>query len=108
MKKIDFEQITLRIEASSRGGGIEISLDTLGFKGVRMTAYQNYLGGGMLGRVCNSCTIRDWDTSDHKQAVKLRKIAEQLRKYYFNLTNPEGTWESVTYQQNQSMAVSAY
>lgn len=53
MKKIDFEQVTLRKEISSRGGGIEVSLDTLGFKGVRMTAYQNYLGGGMLGRVCN-------------------------------------------------------
>jgi hypothetical protein len=103
MKQIDFEKVTLRKEISSRGGGIEISLDTLGFKGVKMTAYQNYLGGGMLGKVANSCTIRDWETSS-----KLSAIAEQLRKYFFSLTNPEEGWESVSYEQNQSMSVSAY
>ena len=104
MKKINFEAITLRSKVSSRGGGIEISLDTLGFKGAKMTAYQNYLGGGMLGRVANDCTIRDYENDP-----KLSEIAEQLRKYYFTLTNPEeGEWESVTFEQNQSMSVSAY
>ena len=104
MKKINFEEVTLRKEISSRGGGIEISLDTLGFKGVKMTAYQNYLGGGMLGKVANSCTISDWQTSP-----ELSEIAEQLRKYFFTLTNPdEGEWESVSYEQNQRMSVSAY
>ena len=103
MKQIDFEKVTLRKEISSRGGGIEISLDTLGFKGVKMTAYQNYLGGGMLGKVANSCMRLDWETEP-----KLVEIAEQLRKYYFSLTNPNGTFESVSYEQNQSMPVSAY
>jgi hypothetical protein len=104
MKKINFEKVTLRKEISSRGGGIEISLNTLGFKGVKMTAYQNYLGGGMLGKVANSCTISDWQTSP-----KLSEIAEQLRKYFFTLTNPEEEeWGSVSYEQNQKMSVSAY
>lgn len=103
MKEIDFEAITLRKEVSSRGGGIEISLDTLGFKGVRMTAYQNYLGGGMLGRVCSDCTIRDWEEHD-----KLKRIADKLREYFFHLTNPDGTWESQTLEQNEMMRESAY
>jgi hypothetical protein len=103
MKKINFAKITLRKEISSRGGGIEISLDTLGFKGVRMTAYQNYLGGGMLGGVANNCTIRDWETEP-----KLVEIAEQLKEYYFNLTNPDEGWERVSFEQNQSMPTSAY
>ena len=103
MKKINFAKVTLRKEISSRGGGIEISLDTLGFKGVKMTAYQNYLGGGMLGAVANSCTISDWHNDP-----KLSEIASQLREYYFNLTNPEEGWERVTFEQNQSMNVSAY
>lgn len=30
---IDFEEITLRQQISSRGGGIEIDLSTLGFPG---------------------------------------------------------------------------
>jgi hypothetical protein len=103
MKEIDFEKITLRKEISSRGGGIEISLDTLGFKGVRMTAYQNYLGGGMLGSIASDCTISDWEEHD-----KLKRIADQLRKYFHSLTNPEGTYEGMSYEKNQRMPVSAY
>ena len=58
----------------------------------------------MLGKVANSCTISDWQT-----VLKLVEIAEQLRKYFFTLTNPEeGEWESVSYEQNQRMSVSAY
>ena len=48
MKKINFEKITLRSKISSRGGGIEISLNSLGFRDMKMSAYQNYLGGGLL------------------------------------------------------------
>ena len=104
MKTIDFKAITLRLKVSSRGGGIEISLDTLGWPDVKMTAYQNYLGGGVLGKVANSCTISDW-----KNSPELVEIAEQLRKYFHNLTNPdEGEWESVSFEQNQSLPVSAY
>jgi hypothetical protein len=104
MNKINFEEITLRSQVTSRGGGIEVALDTVGWPDVKMTAYQNYLGGGMLGAVANSCTIRDWNT-----VPELVEIAEQLRKYYFTLTNPEeGSWEHVTFEQNQAMPVSAY
>jgi hypothetical protein len=103
MKKINFEKITLRKEVSSRGGGIEISLNTLGFKAIKMTAYQNYLGGGMLGKVASDCNLRDWRRND-----ELVAISDQLREYYFHLTNPEGTWEGVSFSQNQNMPVSAY
>ena len=103
MKTINFEQITLREQISSRGGGIEIDLSTLGFRGVKMTAYQNYLGGGMLGRVCNDCTISDWESND-----KLCEIANQLKSYFFNLTNPDSEWEHQSYEQNQNMPSSAY
>lgn len=109
-KQIDFEAITLRSQISSRGGGIEISLDTLGFKGEKMTAYQNYLGGGMLGRVCSDNTINAFQKpcTDKKQ-IKLNEIEEQLKRYFHSLTNPEeDTWEHQTYEQNQKNSVSAY
>jgi hypothetical protein len=100
----NFEAITLRQEISHRGGGIEISLDTLGFAGEKMTAYQNYLGGGMLGRVASDCSVKDW-----RNNARLQEISEELKKYFFNLTNPEeGTWEHLSYEQNQSLPVSAY
>lgn len=109
MEAINFEEITLRKEVSHRGGGIEISLDSLGHEGEKMSAYQNYLGGGMLGRVCVNDTIR----AKHKivelsLAEELDEIGEQLKQYYFNLTNPDGEWEAVSYEQNQKMPVSGY
>ncbi len=104
MKAINFEEITLRLQASGRGGGIEISLDTLGWKGVRMTAYQNYLGGGMLGKIGSDCTLRDFRDND-----QLKAISEQLMQYFHSLTNHEDDeWESQTFTQNQNMPVSGY
>lgn len=106
MKATNFEKITLRQQISSRGGGMEIDLSHFGkkYSGEKMTAYQNYLGGGMLGRVCNDCTIRDWQNDE-----KLVEIAEKLAEYFHSLTNPdEDEWESVTFEQNQNLPLSAY
>jgi hypothetical protein len=108
-EKINFEEITLRLETSSRGGGIEISLDSLGFEGEKMTAYQNYLGGGLLGRVCSDCTIHHNNKIiELSAAEKLDEIAEQLKQYFHSLTNPDTEWEGKTFEQNQNMPVSAY
>ena len=103
MKAIEFEPITLRKEISQRGGGIEISLDSLGFAGEKMTAYQNYLGGGILGKVASDCTVKEW-----KGNAQLVEISEQLKKYYHGLTNPTEGWESMSYLQNQNLSISAF
>jgi len=104
-KKIKFEEITLRIKVSERGGGVEIDLTRYGFKDQQMSAYQNYLGGGMLGKVGINDTIK---ICSDKQRVKLDKIGEELKRYYFDLTNPDTEWERQTYEQNQTMPISAY
>jgi len=74
-----------------------------------MSAYQNYLGGGMLGRVCVNDSIR----ATHKivelsLATELDEIGEQLKQYYFSLTNPEDDFAGITYEQNQAMPISVY
>ena len=108
-KSIDFSEITLREQITYRGGGVEISLDTLGFKGHKMSAYQNYLGGGLLGRVQANNTIEAYNKPcTDKQKAKLDKIAEQLKQYFHSLTNPDTEWEGQTYEKNQNMPVSAY
>lgn len=111
MKPINFKPITLRLQVSSRGGGIEIDLTTLGFPGERMAAYQNYLGGGLLGAVGVNDTLRVRlrPFVTEKQARKLDAIGEQLKRYYHSLTNPDpGEWESMTYERNQAMPESGY
>ena len=109
-KQINFEDVTLRQEVSSRGGGVEIDLTAFGFKGEKMSAYQNYLGGGMLAKVCANNTIESFNKPcTDKQREKLSKIEEDLKRYYHSLTNPEDSeWEGRTYEQNQNMPESAY
>lgn len=108
-KEIPFEDVTLRSEISSRGGGIEIDLTLFGFKGEKMSAYQNYLGGGLLGRVMANNTIQSFNKPcTEKQKAKLNKISEDLKQYFHNLTNPDTEWESQDYEQNQRMPSSAY
>lgn len=100
----NFEEITLRQQLSHRGGGMEISLDTLGYEGEKMTAYQNYLGGGMLGRICNDCTIKNWQDDQ-----KLVEIGTELKKYMHSLTNhADDEWENQSFEQNQNMPRSGY
>lgn len=109
-KQINFEEVTLRLEVSHRGGGIEIDLTRFGFKGEKMSAYQNYLGGGILGRICANDTIRAFDKPiTDKQNDKLNRIEERLKRYFHNLTNHEDDeCESETYEQNQKKSASAY
>ena len=70
------ENIT-REEISYRGGGVELELTEYGYEDEYLSAYQNYLGGGMLGSIGNSCTVEDWRMDD-----KLVRIADELREYY--------------------------
>ena len=96
------EEIVLRVEIGYRGGGIEIDLEPLGFEsGDKMTAYQNYLGGGILGGVASDCTITDWRSYDD-----LLSIAEQLKKYFFSLT-PQ-SHSGADYDDIQNRPLSAY
>lgn len=110
-KQINLSEVTVRQEISSRGGGIEINLTRFGFKGQKMSAYQNYLGGGMLGKILSNDTIRsqsNYELTD-KQEVKLNKIAERLKIHFHELTNPEDNeWECQSYDENQNLPSSAY
>ena len=70
------ESIT-REDFSYRGGGVEMDLTAFGYEDEFLSAYQNYLGGGMRGAVANSCTIEDWEMDE-----RLVRLASELRDYY--------------------------
>ena len=70
------ENIT-REEISHRGGGVELDLTASGYEDEFLSAYQNYLGGGMRGAVANSCTVEEWEMDE-----KLVRLASELREYY--------------------------
>lgn len=108
---MNFEGSIIRQELSSRGGGIEISLDAFGFIGEKMSAFQNYLGGGLLGSIQSNDTVRRQtlrsQVSDIDNA-ELDEISELLKQYFHSLTNPDTEWESMSYDQNQKMPSSSY
>lgn len=104
------EDNTLRCEASYRGGGIEIDCQPLFdyLEDARMTAYQNYLGGGMLGAIQSDAnfTKRDIKTTDE---AKFDELQEALKRYFHGLTNHEGDeWEEATFEENQNRPARAY
>jgi hypothetical protein len=109
--KKQIEAATLRLEAGHRGGGVEIDLTGFGFEGERMSAYQNYLGGGMLGAIQTNDTIRRQTrkAKSEADAQKLDVIADALARYFHGLTNHEDDeWESATFERNQLRPTSAY
>lgn len=73
------ERNVTRQKLSSRGGGIEIDLTEWGHKGHYLSAYQNYLGGGILGGIANSSTVIGWEYDQ-----KLMRLAKKLQQYYAN------------------------
>ena len=81
----------LRQKITTRGGGVEIDLTPLGFDGHKMAAYQNYLGGGMLGSVQVNDTIRSQASNVRLQLEfshrfkELDEIGERLKEFYSDL-----------------------
>jgi hypothetical protein len=99
----------IKEDISYRGGGIEIGLDSLlKTEGCKMTAYQNYLGGGMLGSINNSYNF-DWSELNEKQKKDLEDVTDGLNRYFHNLSNHGyDKWEVTTFEECQRRSSSAY
>ncbi len=102
-KKINVSELIIREKITVRGGGVEIDLTRKGFYNQKMTAYQNYLGGGMQGSIGNDCTVKDW-----KDNKKLVKIARELAKYYFSCAYGESEELEEAFELLQERSLSAY
>lgn len=108
-----FEDNTIRLETGLRGGGIEIdATEYLGYAGrygLRMAAYQNYLGGGMLGSIQGSIEghLAEYPERIQQKALKLN---EELKQYFYDITNEDiDEWAAPdSYEAGQARPVSAY
>ena len=75
--KTKIKDAVIREKYTSSGGGIEIDLTQYGYTDEKMSTYQNYLGGGMLGSLAIDCTIKDWEND-----MDLIDIAFELKILY--------------------------
>lgn len=96
----------IRLEVSHRGGGVEIDCSELFGEGAKMTAYQNYLGGGMLGSINNDYNFNTSALSD-EDAVKLEKLSSELRRFYYGQVYGDFD-DDEEFQSIQSRPASAY
>lgn len=113
MAEIDYNKYievhTIRCEAGHKGGGIKIDCTYLFdyLEEARMTAYQNYLGGGLLGAIQSSNNFEANLKPEDK--TKFDELEMALKKYFHNLTNHEGEeWEEASFEENQARPKSAY
>ena len=104
---------TLDCDFSRRGGTLKIDVSEL-FPNVEdavMGAYQNYLGGGMLGAVVGAAQFDPNELSKKDQKVFI-ELKEAIKQYFFHVTNEEATeydeWIGQSYEQNKNMPASAY
>ena len=105
VKSFDIEQNTLRLEVSHRGGGIEVDVSGLFGKECKMTAYQNYLGGGMLGSICTSSNF----SVREPQADMLVAVADKIKRYFHEFTvHDDDEWENASFESTQKRPASAY
>lgn len=108
MKNYKIEDNIIRIDASRRGGGIEIDVSELFGEGCKMTAYQNYLGGGLLGAIQSDINFMP----SEEQKKDVLKLSEELKRYFHDITNEEASeydeWNDMSYEKNQSMPSSGY
>ncbi len=111
MKYREFiEKNTMSCDASGRGGTLKVDVSELfpDIEDAVMGAYQNYLGGGMLGAIVGATMFDPSELNKKDQAV-FEEIKEDIKKYFHEITNHEDDeWEAASYEQNQRRAVSAY
>lgn len=115
MIKMDYleyiENNIIDCNAGYRGGSIKVNVAEL-FPEITdeqpiIGAYQNYLGGGMLGAVVGASQF-NFDDLTAKHKVIAERLKLECKLYLHNQTNHEDEWETSTFDENQTRSISAY
>ena len=96
-----------RENITSRGGGIEINCAPMGWDGVKVSAYVNYLGGELFGKIANSCN----NPTLFRESEGLQDIAREARYILHEKIFGGGSDAGApynTYKQMQKRNISAY
>ena len=104
------EDNTIEIDVSHRGGIVKVDVSSL-FPNVDNAiagASQNYLGGGMLGKIEGRRNFKLEDLTEEELGL-YQEFTEEVKRYFHELTRYSGDeWEDMSYEKNQEMPRSAY
>ena len=113
MYHIFIKENTDECKVSERGGKLVIDVSSLfpSIANPKMMAYQNYLGGGIAGKIMqkDNFTANDLTQKEYKEYLIIR---DELKLYFYNLNAGGGDDYMVenvnNFQQNQTLPESAY
>lgn len=109
----DIEAHVIDCDISYRGGTLKIDVSSLfdtGDEDAIMGAYQNYLGGGMAGRIIGA-SMFDKELLNKKDRATFDALNERIKQYFYSLNAGGDDYmvENVnSYERNQNTPVSAY
>lgn len=114
MKKINYrkyiEEHTMDLDYSHRGGIIKVDVSYL-FPNIFNAiagASQNYLGGGLLGKVESGRNFKLEDLTEKERKI-YEEFSEEVKKYFHELTNENlDEYSQTDYEVNQGMPKSGY
>lgn len=117
-KTIDFnafvETHMIYCDVSYRGGAIKVDVSELldtGEEDAIMGAYQNYLGGGIAGRI-QIGTMFDPDQLSDKDAKVFTQLSDAIKQYFYSLNNGGGDEymqeEVNSFELNQILPINGY
>lgn len=119
VNEFDIEENTTECDVSYRGGVLKVNVSAIfpevadwdnGDEAI-MGASQNYLGGGIAGRITSGAMF-DASRLNKKQREVYEALAERIKQYFYELNAGGGDEYMVeevnSYEGNQRLAVSGY
>lgn len=107
------EEHTTELDYTRRGGNLKVNASSLFpyIENATVGAYQNYLGGDMLGAVIGVAMFTPNELKRKDKKV-FKELLEACKKYFHEVTNEVATdydeWSTSSYEQNQNRPKSAY
>lgn len=111
--QFDIEANIIECDISYRGGRLMVDVSSLfpDVEDARMGASQNYLGGGIAGKITGGSMFNPDDLSKKDQKV-FYALKERLKQYFHAVNNGGGDeymQENYgSYEDNQRLSVSSY
>jgi hypothetical protein len=104
------EDNTIEFEAGYRGGILKVDVSSLfpNVKDAIAGASQNYLGGGLLGKIESGRNFNIADLNEEELKVYY-EFTDAVKRYFHEYTRHTGEeFEDMSYEDNQEMPKSAY
>ncbi len=113
VEMFDIRENIIEFEATHRGGNLKVDVSslfpTLDTEDAIMGAYQNYLGGGMLGSVIGAAMFDPSTLPNKNDLTIFEDVKDKIKRYLHEETRHDGDeWEDADYEEGQRRPASFF